>query len=126
MCRGEIARLKRNHVDLKAAPFLQFWTIRLWSKIFWSSAAATCGNRRDPQLQPTAPITARTRFGTLKSVGFHRLHVSARNGQRLVLRWVWAVSSQWKAGRTIRDVKVCARRFQTERDPESGNASWDS
>jgi hypothetical protein len=30
---------------------------------------------------------------------------SARNGrnrQRLVLRWVWAVSSQWKVGRTIR------------------------
>jgi integrase len=31
---------------------------------------------------------------------------SARNGQRLVLRWVWAVSSQWNAGRTIRGMKV--------------------
>jgi hypothetical protein len=30
----------------------------------------------------------------------------ARNGQRLVLRWVWAVSSQCKAGRTIRGMKV--------------------
>ena len=27
---------------------------------------------------------------------------NGRNGQRLVLRWVWAVSSQWKVGRTIR------------------------
>ena len=31
---------------------------------------------------------------------------SARNRQSLVPRWVWAVSSQWKAGRTIRGMKV--------------------